>query len=88
MENQTCKNCKYFRQHYGLGDKGFFRLHCGHCAHPHLRNRKPEQKACAEFIPGESKEKKFVSKQYLSKSLLDWVRQLELLPEIREEEIP
>ena len=88
MENQTCKNCKHFHQHYGLDDKGFFRLYCGHCAHPHLRNRKPEQKACPEFVPGESEEKKFVSKQYLSKSLLDWVRQLELLPEIAEEDVP
>ena len=87
MDNQTCQNCRYFYQHYGLDNKGFFRLHCGHCAHPHLRNRKPYQKACAEFAQGESKENAFVSKTYLSKAILEWITQLELLPEIREENV-
>ena len=86
MENQTCQNCKYFYQHYGLDGTKIFRLHCGHCGKPRLRIKKPHQAACAEFEQGENTEKKFVSKEYLSKSLLDWIRQLELLPEIQEEE--
>ena len=88
MDNQTCQSCKHFRQHYGLDGTKIFRLHCGHCVYPHLRNRKPYQKACANFAQGEIKEKEFVSKEYLSKFLLDWIRQLELLPEIREKDIP
>ena len=88
MENQTCQNCKFFYQHYGLDGKKIFRLQCGHCAHPHLRNRKPCQKACVEFVQGENKEKEFVSKEYLSKTLFEWIKQLELFPEILEEEIP
>lgn len=86
MENQTCRNCKHFRQHYGLDGERIFRLHCGHCVYPHLKNRKPYQKACADFTQGENKEKEFVSKAYLSHSLFEWIRQLELLPEIQEEE--
>ena len=88
MENQICQNCKYFRQHYGLDGKKIFRLHCGHCTQPHLRNRKPYQKACAEFIQGENREKEFASKEYISKALLEWIKQLELLPEIQEETTP
>ncbi len=88
MENQLCKNCKHFYQHYGLGDRGIFRLQCGHCGLPRLRIKKPCQKACVEFVPGDSKEKAFVSKDYLSKALLDWIMRLELLPEIEEADIP
>lgn len=86
MENQTCQNCKHFRQHYGLNEGKIFRLHCGHCVLPRMKNKKPEQKACEKFVQKENKEKDFVSKEYLSKTLLDWIRQLEILPEIQEED--
>ena len=86
MENQTCQNCKHFHQHYGLDGERIFRLQCGHCVLPRMKNKKPEQKACAEFEQGENKEKGFVSREYLSKTLLDWIRQLEILPEIQEED--
>lgn len=84
MNAQLCKNCKYFHQHYGLGEQGLFRLYCGHCSLSHPKNKKPDQKACGEFVPGENKENTFVSKEYLYKALLDRVMNLELLPEIRE----
>ena len=87
MENQTCQNCKHFCQHYGLDERGFFRVHCGHCTHCRIKTKKPHQKACPEFVQTENKEAEFVSKRYLSKTLLDWIRQLELLPEIQEENI-
>ena len=87
MENQVCKNCKHFRQHYGLNEKRIFRLECGHCTLPRLKTTKPHRKACPEFVQRENKENEFVSKEYLSKTLLDWIRQLELLPEIQEENI-
>ena len=53
---------------------------------PRIKNKKPDQIACEKFVQKENKEKDIVSKEYLSKSLLDWIRQLELLPEIQEEE--
>ncbi|MBQ3000501.1 MAG: hypothetical protein IJD63_01995 [Oscillospiraceae bacterium] len=88
MENQICRKCKYFRQHYGLDGTKIFRLHCGHCVLPKMRVKKPDQKACARFVQGDDPEKKFVSKKYLSKTLLDWIRQLEFLPEIQDENAP
>ncbi len=88
MEYQTCQNCKHFRQHYGLEETRIFRVYCGHCVLSRIKNKKPDQKACEKFAQKENKEKDFVSKEYLSKFLLDWVRQLELLPEIKEENTP
>ena len=88
MNSQTCQNCKHFRQHYGLEETRIFRVYCGHCVLPRIKNKKPDQKACEKFAQKENKEKDFVSKEYLSKFLLDWVRQLELLPEIKEENTP
>ena len=86
MENQIWRNCEHFRQHYGLDGERIFRLHCGHCVLPRIKNKKPDQIACEKFVQKENKEKDIVSKEYQSKSLLDWIRQLELLPEIQEEE--
>ena len=87
-ENQTCQKCEHFRRHYGVDGTRIFRLHCGHCVLPRMKNKKPDQAACEKFVQKENKEKDFVSKEYLSKTLLDWFRQLELLPEIQEEDIP
>ena len=60
MENQICRNCKYFRQHYGMDGKRIFRLECGHCMLPRLKTTKSHRKACLEFVQGENKEKEFV----------------------------
>ncbi len=84
MDTQLCKNCKYFQQHYGLGKQGLFRLYCGHCTLSRPKNKQPDQKACAEFAPGENKEQAFASKEYLSRALLDRLMNLELLPRIQE----
>ena len=86
MENQTYRNCKHFHQHYGLDGERIFRMQCGHCGQHRLRIKKPYQAACTDFEQGEDKEKEFVSKAYLSRTLLDWIRQLELLPEIQEDD--
>ena len=86
MENQTCQNCEHFRQHYGVDGTRIFRLYCGHCVLPRIKNKKPDHIACGQFVQKENREQDFVSKAYLSKTLLDWIRQLELFPEIQEEE--
>lgn len=31
MEERSCKNCKYFRQHYSLSKLGFVEIEEGHC---------------------------------------------------------
>ena len=88
MENQTCQNCKYYRQHYGLDETGIFRVYCGHCTCARVKSKKPHQKACENFLLAENRESAFATKHYLSKTLLDWIRQLELLPEIRDTDTP
>ena len=42
----------------------------------------PDAQACQNFIPGEADEEAFASKEYLSKELLKYVLEMELLPEI------
>ena len=81
MENLYCKNCSHYLQHYGLNEKGLFRLNCGHCTFSRASHRRPEQKACSNFLPGENREKAFASKEYLTKALLDKALTLPLLSE-------
>ena len=79
MKNLNCKNCSHYIQHYGLNGKGFFRLNCGHCTFTRAGHKRPEQKACESFIPGESQENAFASQEYLSKALLEKALTLPLL---------
>ena len=50
------------------------------------KTKRPDQKACVHFEQGRDVTKQFVSKAYLSKRLLDKVLQMELLPEIVDNE--
>ena len=86
MEERYCSNCQYFLQHYTLDESRIFRVYCGHCTLNRTKRRRPDAKACDGFIPGLPKESFFVSKEYLSKELLQYVLGLELLPEIEEKE--
>ena len=81
MNNEHCKSCKYFMQHYGLNEKGIFRLYCGHCTLSRPKHKRPDQKVCDHYVQGERKEDSFASKEYLSKALLDKLLSLDLLPE-------
>ena len=82
MSESKCKNCQYFLQHYALGARKIFRVYCGHCIFSRAKRRRPDAEACENFLPGTDREEGFASKEYLSKELLDYVRKLELLPEI------
>ena len=83
MENNHCKDCTYFHQHYGLDAKRLFRVFCGHCtAFKRIRKRLPDNLACDRFVPAPPQETAFVTKEDLSKTLLEYVMQLELLPQI------
>ena len=84
MNEQQCKNCQYFLQHLALSNRRLFRVYCGHCTFGKARRKQPDTKACKNFIPGSLAEEAFVSKEYLSKELLQYVLGLELLPEIEE----
>ena len=82
METAICKNCQFYIQHYALGENGFFRVNCGHCTCERVKRKRPDTKGCDHFLPGAADADSFVTKEYLSKRLLDYVLSLDLLPEI------
>lgn len=84
MEENYCKNCQYFIQHYALCNGRLIRVYCGHCTHATPKAKRPDRKACEHFEQGVKDTEQFVSKEYLSKKLWDKVMSMELLPEIEE----
>ena len=84
--SEQCKDCEHYLQHYGLDKRGIFQVYCGHCRLAWRKRKKPDTPACSQFSPGTPAEEPFVSKEYLSKALLEYVLRLELLPEIRDTE--
>lgn len=84
METKQCKMCAHFFQHYGMGEKRLFRLYCGHCKQGRIKHKKPDAPACTFFIRGERNEDAYASKEYLTKKLLEYVLEMELLPPIDE----
>lgn len=84
MSDQYCANCKYYMQHYTFDKHRIFRVYCGHCTFQRPRTKKPDAKICENFVPGTVPEDAFASKEYLSKELLRYVLNLELLPEIED----
>ena len=88
MSDRNCKNCKHFRQHYGLDERRLFRLYCGHCVLPGMRRKRPDTPGCECFEFGADPTDAFVTKEYLSRELLWYVLNMELLPEIGDEPVP
>ena len=82
MEQNTCKSCVHYRQHYALNQRKIFRVHCGHCTYLKVKTKRPDAKGCEHYQQTELDEAAFVSKEYLSKALLDYMMSLDLLPEI------
>ena len=82
----VCSDCQYFLQHYSLNEGRLIRVYCGHCTFfPRTRAKRPDARACENFIPGPADTEAFVTKEYLSKALLHRVLNLPLLPEIAED---
>lgn len=86
MEDHCCSDCHYFLQHYTFNSRRILRVYCGHCTFSKVTRKRPDAKACGNFVPGSAQEEAFVSKEYLSKELLHYMLNLELLPEIRDKE--
>ena len=84
MNDSICKDCQYFMQHYTFNSRKIFCVYCGHCTTGTARRRRPDAKACEKFVLRASQEDAFVSKEYLSKELLQYVLSLELIPEIED----
>ncbi len=84
MEENICRQCRHFRQHYVLDDQTCTAICCGHCVFPRLKNRRPDTPACGHFVAGERELP--VSRDFLTMELLRWVQNLEFPPDIRENE--
>ena len=84
MDNNFCKTCAHYRQHYTFDRRKIFRVYCGHCTYRKVKTKRPDTKACEHYLLSETAEKAFATKEYLSKALLEYMLKLELLPEIYE----
>ena len=82
MQSIICHTCLHYQQHYTLDGEKLFRVHCGHCACRERKSLKICSKECSFYTLGEPVENFFVSKEYLSKALLQKVLDMELLPQI------
>lgn len=85
MEEKQCKSCEYYIQHLALGRRKLYCVNCGHCTFAKAKGKKPDTKACEHYIQGASPVDAFATKEYLSKELLQYVLNLDLLPEIEDE---
>ena len=84
MEENHCQDCRYYIRHYTLVESRMIQVHCGHCTWRTPKTKRPDRTACEHFERGIHDFEQFVSKEYLSKKLLDKVISMELLPEIEE----
>ena len=82
MENNFCNTCAHYRQHYTFDHRKIFRVYCGHCTYQKAKIKRPDSKACENHLLSESTENAFVTREYLSKALLEYMLELELLPKI------
>lgn len=84
MSELTCKDCMHYVQHYSLDKRKLYRVFCGHCKLFPTKRKNQTTPACENFSPGDADTKAFATKEYLSKELLQYVLEMELLPEITE----
>ena len=82
MATNFCNTCEHYRQHYTFDNRKIFRVYCGHCTYQTVKTKRPDSKGCENYLLSESAENAFVTREYLSKTLLDYMTSLELLPEI------
>ena len=82
MEQNTCSTCVHYRQHYTFDQRKIFRVYCGHCTYSPIKRKRPDSKKCENYVQSNPNEKAFVTKEFLSKELLEYMLKLELLPDI------
>ena len=82
MSQKFCKTCGHYRQHYALNKKSLFEVYCGHCVLQRVQKRKPDQSACEQYVSAQPDTEAFATKEYLSKELVQYLINLELLPPI------
>lgn len=82
MDKKLCHECKFYLQHYTFSKHKLVSVYCGHCTLGSPRRKRPDTKACESFVPSPDPRDLFVTKEYLTKELLQHVLNMELLPEI------
>lgn len=80
---KKCGSCKFYLRHYTFSEQTLFRVNCGHCTYARRKQRKPDANACENYI-AETQTDPFVTKEYLSRRLLEYVLSLDVLPEIED----
>ena len=78
MDNNFCKTCAHYRQHYTFDQRKIFRVYCGLCTYGRAKSKRPDSKVCENFVLKHSDENAFVTREYLSKALLEYMLKLEL----------
>ena len=85
MDKKTCQNCIHYIQHYVLQEGKLIRIFCGHCTcNKRLKTKRPDAAACEHHAPTSPDEEAFADKKYLTKKLLQYMLDMELLPPIEE----
>ncbi len=87
MKQNLCGNCVHYQQHYTFDQRKIFRVFCGHCTYLKVKTKRPYAKGCEHYQENVCGEDVFVSKEYLSKKLLEYMLKLDLLPEIYDKEM-
>jgi len=82
MNTNTCNSCLYYRQYYTFDQRKIFQVHCGHCTFQRPKAKRPDGKICAHYEQAAPTESPFVTKEFLSRALLEYMLKLDLLPEI------
>mgnify|MGYP003296198749 CR=1 FL=1 len=76
MDQLRCSSCIHFRQHYVFHENTICSVHCGHCVYGKSKTKKPDAKACEQYVEREPDEAAFVSREYLSHALLEYMMKL------------
>ena len=84
MSEHKCNRCIHFKQHYALDNRSIFRVYCGHCTYPKVKRKRPDSQICEHFVLADPDEYAFATKEYLSKELLQYLFDLDLLPPIQD----
>ncbi len=82
MEQVTCNTCGYYHRHYVLSEGKIIQIHCGHCTYGRIRTKRPTAKACDNYSLSDPPENAFVTREYLTRELLEYIMKMELLPPV------
>ena len=83
MNNETCKTCVHFRQHYILTEGRLMQVYFGHCTFSAPQVKRISNKACENYIYAPPDEDSFADKKYLTKEIIRRLFEMEFLPPIK-----